>query len=77
MKPEPVKVSELLDWMSEKFTVYASLQYGTRRLTLSVNPERIIRVEMLGIVKYEGGDEEWAAKLFNDLSNDIRPIRKN
>ena len=74
MKPEPVKVSELLSWMGEQFTIYASLQYGTRRLTLSVNPERIFRVEMLGIVQYEGGDEEWAAELFNNLSNNIHPL---
>lgn len=77
MKTEPITVTEMQEWMNDTFTPYAcrSVSQGngtTHRLALSISPERIFRVEMKGTVKYEGGDEEWAVQLFNDLSNKRR-----
>jgi hypothetical protein len=74
MKTEPITVNEMQEWMENTFTLYAcrSVSEGngrTHRIALSISPERIFRVEMKGEIKYEGGDEEWAVQLFNDLSN--------
>lgn len=74
MKTELITVNEMQKWMGETFTLYASRSVAqrngrTHRLALSISPERIFRVELKGEVKYEGGDEEWTVRLFNDLSN--------
>lgn len=74
MEKKPITVEELQEWMNDTFTLYACSyapqgKRTTCRLTLSVNPERIFRVEMKGEIKYIGGDEEWAVRLFNDLSS--------
>lgn len=74
MGNKPITVEKLQEWMNDTFTLYACrcVSQGkgrVHRVTLSVNPERIFRVEMKGETKYIGGDEEWAVRLFNDLHN--------